>query len=71
VHVLHSDPFFTIEFYAFHVASLVIVLSWLYRHVRRELRRKDERNHRGITDSHAHGRPGGPRSSGLRIAVPL
>jgi hypothetical protein len=42
VHVLHSDPFFTIEFYAFHVASLVIVLSWLYRHVRRELRRKDD-----------------------------
>jgi hypothetical protein len=42
VHVLHSDPFFAIEFYAFHVASLVIVLSWLYRHVKREIRRRDE-----------------------------
>jgi hypothetical protein len=42
VHVLQLDPFFAVEYYAFHAASLIVVLCWLYRHVRREIRRRDE-----------------------------
>jgi hypothetical protein len=37
------EIFFTVETYAFHTAYLVILLTWLYRHVRRELRRDDAR----------------------------
>ncbi len=42
VHVLQLDPFFTVEYYAFHAAYLIILLCWLYRHVKREIRRRDE-----------------------------
>ena len=35
-----SDPFFTIEFYAFRVALLVLFLVGLYRLVRNEIGRR-------------------------------
>lgn len=41
MHALPSDLFFAIEFYAFHIAALIIVLVWLYRHVKREIQRDD------------------------------
>ncbi len=36
------EIFYIIEAYAFHVAYLVVVLAWLYRHVKKELRRRDD-----------------------------
>jgi hypothetical protein len=36
------DPFFTVEYYAFHAASLIIMLCWLYRHMKREIPRRDD-----------------------------
>jgi hypothetical protein len=35
------ELFFTIDSCAFHVAYLVIVFAWLYRHVKKEVRRRD------------------------------
>jgi len=36
------EIFFTVESYAFHVAYLIIALVWLYRHVKKELQRRDD-----------------------------
>jgi hypothetical protein len=36
MHVLQF--FFTVELFALHTAYLVILLTWLYRHVRKELK---------------------------------
>lgn len=35
------DLFFKIELYALHTAYIVILLTWLYRHIRKELKRDD------------------------------
>lgn len=35
------DVFFKVELYALHTAYIVILITWLYRHVRKELKRKD------------------------------
>ena len=39
MHDFPSDPFFTIEFYAFRVALLIIFVVGLYRFVKREIGR--------------------------------
>jgi hypothetical protein len=36
------EIFFPIESCAFHVAYHVIVFAWLYRHVKKEVRRRDD-----------------------------
>jgi len=40
VHV-YADLFTTIELDAIHIAFLVILITWLYRHVKREVQRND------------------------------
>lgn len=36
------EIFFSLESYALHAAYLVILLVWLYRHVKKEVQRRDD-----------------------------